>query len=46
MTGRVKGALLLIVALLLGATAGAMGLGISRVRTGWWGPPGGARSEQ
>lgn len=39
MTTRVKGALLLLLAFLLGAAAGALGLGLYQVRTGRWGPP-------
>jgi Spy/CpxP family protein refolding chaperone len=34
----VKGALLLLLAFLLGAATGALGLGIYQARTGWWGP--------
>ncbi len=46
MTSRVKGALLLIVAFLLGAAAGALGFGIYQVREGRWGPHRGARFQQ
>jgi Spy/CpxP family protein refolding chaperone len=38
MTPRVKGALLLLLAFVLGATAGALGFGWYQARTGWWGP--------
>lgn len=46
MTPRVKGALLLIVAFLLGAAAGALGFGIYQVRTGGWRSPRGERFQQ
>lgn len=46
MTSRVKGALLLILAFLLGAAAGALGFGIYQVRAGYWGPPRGERFQQ
>ena len=46
MRPRVKGALLLLVAFILGAGAGALGLGIYQVRTGWWGPPRGSRFQE
>ncbi len=46
MTSRVKGALLLIVAFLLGAVAGALGFGIYQVRAGYWRPPRGERLQQ
>ncbi len=39
MTTRVKGALLLLLAFLLGAAAGAFGFGLYQARTGWWRPP-------
>ncbi|MBI3086667.1 MAG: hypothetical protein HYY88_13210 [candidate division NC10 bacterium] len=38
MTTRVKGALLLLLAFLLGAATGALGFGLYQARTGWWGP--------
>jgi len=37
MRPRVKGALLLLLAFVLGATAGALGFGLFQARTGWWG---------
>ncbi len=46
MRPRLKGALLLLVAFLLGAGAGALGLGIYQVRTGGWGPPRGSRFQE
>ena len=39
MTARVKGALLLLLAFLLGAATGAFGFGLYQARTGWWRPP-------
>lgn len=39
MTPRVKGALLLLVAFLLGTAAGALGFGLYQGLTGWWRPP-------
>jgi hypothetical protein len=39
MTPRVKGALLLLLAFLLGTAAGALGFSLYRSRAGWWGPP-------
>ena len=39
MRPRVKGALLLVLAFLLGAAAGATGFGLYLARTGWWGGP-------
>jgi Spy/CpxP family protein refolding chaperone len=38
MRPRLKGALFLLVAFLLGAATGALGLGLYQARTGWWGP--------
>ena len=38
MRPRLKGALLLLLAFVLGATAGALGFGLYQARTGWWGP--------
>jgi Spy/CpxP family protein refolding chaperone len=38
MTPRVKGALLLLLAFVLGAGTGALGFGLFQARTGWWGP--------
>ena len=38
MTTRVKGALLLLLAFLLGAATGALGFGLYQARSGWWGP--------
>lgn len=38
MTTRVKGALLLLLAFLLGAVTGALGFGLYQERTGWGGP--------
>lgn len=38
MTTRVKGALLLLLAFLLGVATGALGFGLTQGRTGWWGP--------
>ena len=38
MRPRVKGALLLLLAFVLGATTGALGFGWYQARTGWWGP--------
>jgi Spy/CpxP family protein refolding chaperone len=38
MRPRVKGALLLCLAFVLGITTGALGLGLYQARTGWWGP--------
>jgi Spy/CpxP family protein refolding chaperone len=46
MTSRVKGALLLIVAFLLGAAAGALGFGVYQVRIGGWRPPRGDRFQE
>ena len=46
MTSRVKGALLLILAFILGAAAGALGFGIYQARSGWGGPPRGARFQE
>jgi hypothetical protein len=37
MNPRMKGALLLLFAFALGATTGALGLGLYQARTGWWG---------
>lgn len=37
MTTRAKGALLLLLAFLLGAATGGLGFGLYRERTGWWG---------
>jgi hypothetical protein len=39
MTPRVKGALLLLVAFLLGTAAGGLGYSLYQGRTGWWRPP-------
>ena len=39
MRPRVKGALLLLVAFLLGATSGALGFALFRSHQGWWGSP-------
>lgn len=39
MKARVKGALLLLLAFLLGAAAGALGFGLYQARMGWWHPP-------
>ena len=39
MTTRVKGALLLLLAFLLGTATGALGLGVYQTRTGWWRAP-------
>ena len=39
MRPRLKGALLLLLAFVLGAAAGATGFGLYLVRTGWWGGP-------
>ena len=39
MRPRVKGALLLLLAFLLGTAAGALGFGLFQARTGWWRPP-------
>lgn len=39
MRPRVKGALLLLLAFLLGTAAGALGFGLLQARTGWWHPP-------
>jgi Spy/CpxP family protein refolding chaperone len=36
MTTRVKGALLLLLAFLLGVATGALGYGLYQARTGWW----------
>jgi len=47
MTARVKGALFLVLAFILGAAAGAFGLGLYQARMGWWHPPrDAARHEQ
>ena len=46
MTSRVKGALLLIVAFLLGAAAGALGFGVYQVRIGGWRAPRGDRFQE
>lgn len=46
MTPRVKGGLLLILAFLLGAAAGALGFGIYQARSGWVGPYRGARFQE
>jgi len=39
MRPRVKGALLLLLAFLLGTAAGALGFGLYQGRTGWWHQP-------
>lgn len=39
MTTRVKGALLLVLAFLLGTATGALGFGLFQSRTGWWRTP-------
>lgn len=39
MRPRVKGALLLLVAFLLGTATGALGFGLYQARAGWWHPP-------
>ncbi len=39
MTTRVKGALLLLLAFLLGTATGALGFGLFQARTGWWRSP-------
>lgn len=39
MRPRVKGALLLLVAFLLGVATGALGFGVYRARAGWWRSP-------
>jgi len=39
MTVRVKGALFLLLAFLLGGATGAFGLGLYQARTGWWRQP-------
>jgi uncharacterized protein HemX len=38
MRPRLKGALLLLLAFVLGAGTGALGFGLYQTRTGWWGP--------
>ncbi|MBI4572276.1 MAG: hypothetical protein HY713_03195 [candidate division NC10 bacterium] len=39
MTTRVKGALFLVLAFVLGAAAGTFGFGLYQARTGWWRQP-------
>ena len=39
MSRRLKGALLLLLAFLLGAATGALGFGLYQARAGWWRPP-------
>lgn len=39
MSPRVKGALLLLLAFLLGTATGALGFALYRSHAGWWGPP-------
>ncbi len=39
MRPRVKGALLLLLAFLLGTATGALGFALYRSHAGWWGPP-------
>lgn len=39
MRPRLKGAVLLLVAFLLGVAVGGLGMALYRARTGWWGSP-------